>query len=72
MKLLKKISLLLLATLLFYGCDKVTTERTYHVSLPKFESMSTLRLSGDQMVVLPQPLESTGKIYVYGDYLFIN
>lgn len=72
MKLLKKISLLLLATLLFYGCDKVTTERSYQVRLPKFESMSALRLSGDQMVVLPQPLESTGKIYVYGDYLFIN
>ncbi|GHE30304.1 LVIVD repeat-containing protein [Sphingobacterium griseoflavum] len=72
MKFLKNAWLFLLAALLFYGCDKVTTERTYAVRLPTFVSMSTLRLQAEQMVVLPQPLESTGKIYVYGDYLFIN
>lgn len=64
--------LLLFAAGLFGGCDKIESKNYYHYRIPILESMSSLRLADDQIITIPQPLETSGKIYVYGDYLLIN
>ncbi|GGW34435.1 LVIVD repeat-containing protein [Arenibacter certesii] len=43
---------------------------TYLVAKPIKMSMSDFK--GDIAVVAPMPMEKSGKIYVYGDYIFIN
>lgn len=53
------------------GCtDTCKTTRTYIRYNPIYESMSTLRTQVE--VLPPQPRESQGKIYVYGQYLLLG
>lgn len=51
--------------------DEVTRTRTYHTQVPFYLSVATLR-SQAVAVQAPEPLSSPGKIYIYGDFLFIN
>lgn len=69
-----RIMLLLLAILPLYffpSCDdKVELTRTYSVYEPVYLSPEALRASFS--VGEPEILNEPGKIYMYGDYLFIN
>lgn len=57
--------------LCIYGCDKVDQTSVYKMKMPVYEKMSSIRAV--QISVLPsRPLDETGKIYIYKDYLFIN
>ncbi|WP_225551275.1 LVIVD repeat-containing protein [Sphingobacterium bovistauri] len=69
---LKKYFLFLgLALCCLSGCDKVDSNTYYKTRLPIFEKMSDVRKMMTT-VVAPQPLEYTGKIYIFKDFLFIN
>ncbi|MGK6351371.1 LVIVD repeat-containing protein [Parapedobacter sp. DT-150] len=67
--------LLLMACLpavLFMACsDQVETTYTYRAQVPVYMEVETFR-AADIGLRPPKPLMTTGKIYVYGDYLFIN
>lgn len=64
--------LLLLSVLVFSSChDEVTTSYTYHTMMPVYYEMSDVRAR--IITTEPaKPLDNPGKIYIYGDYLFIN
>lgn len=71
MNLIKSFLFLSVALCFFAGCDKVESTTYYKTRLPIFEKMSVVRTQMTS-VVQPQPLEETGKIYIYKDFLFIN
>ena len=54
------------------GCDKESDSETreYLVARPLTLSLEDFR--SDPVVIAPQPLETSGKIYAYGDYIFVN
>ncbi len=54
------------------GCDKESESeyRDYLVARPLTLSLEDFR--SDPVVIAPQPLEQSGKIYAYGDYIFVN
>ncbi|WP_437918896.1 LVIVD repeat-containing protein [Sphingobacterium sp. LRF_L2] len=72
MKITEKLALFFLLVCLMASCDRIETNSLYKVTVPVFEPMSNFRLEEDEMVVFPQPLEKTGKIYLYQNFLFIN
>lgn len=51
--------------------DQVESTYTYRTQVPVFLQMSTFR-AADIVITPGKTLESSGKIYIYGDYLFIN
>lgn len=67
------LSFLVLGLLLvFSACeDQVTSTYTYRTMMPVYLEMSDVRA---RLIAPepPQPLDNPGKIYIYGDYLFIN
>lgn len=72
MKVFATLLSFLICLFLLPSCkDEVVRTRTYHRLTPFYLSVSDLRM---QVISLdkPQELSSPGKIYVYGDYLFIN
>ena len=54
------------------GCDEESESeyRDYLVARPLTLSLEDFR--SDPVVIPPQPLEQSGKIYAYGDYIFVN
>ncbi|WP_192349062.1 LVIVD repeat-containing protein [Algoriphagus sp. Y33] len=64
--------LLLLSILLLSSChDEVNSSYTYHTMMPVYVEMSNERAR--IITTEPaKPLDNPGKIYIYGDYLFIN
>lgn len=64
--------LFLLAVLLFSSChDEVTSTYTYRTMMPIYLEMSDVRAR----TITTEPakeLDHPGKIYIYGDFLFIN
>ncbi|MEB2777606.1 hypothetical protein SYJ56_19980 [Algoriphagus sp. D3-2-R+10] len=64
--------LLLLSILLFSSChDEINSSYTYHTMMPVYVEMSNERAR--IITTEPaKPLDNPGKIYIYGDYLFIN
>lgn len=56
--------------LLFAGCFKDSCISTYTIYYPVYKSLAQAR--ADMKSLAPKPLHNTGKIYVYGNYLFIN
>ncbi|MEB2785063.1 LVIVD repeat-containing protein [Algoriphagus persicinus] len=64
--------LLLLSILLFSSChDEINSSYTYHTMMPVYVEMSNERAR--IIITEPaKPLDNPGKIYIYGDYLFIN
>jgi hypothetical protein len=71
MNLIKSFLFLGIVLCMLSGCDKVESTTYYKATLPVFEKMSVVRKQMTS-VVAPQPLEQTGKIYIFKDYLFIN
>lgn len=62
----------LVFVLCFSSCkDEVVRTRTYHRMVPYYLSVSELRKQAVSMDK-PQDLSVPGKIYIYGNYLFIN
>ena len=72
MKVFRTILSFLFCTMILTSCkDEVVRTRTYHTKVPFYLSVSDLRR---QVLTLtePQPISVPGKIYIYGNYLFIN
>jgi hypothetical protein len=71
---MKKLSLLSLfaATLFVAGCvkDNYRKTTTYHYLVPVYKSMAEVRANIKSNT--PRPLEYPGKIYVRGNYIFLN
>ena len=56
----------------FASCkDEVLRTRTFHTIVPVYLSVKALRAETNA-VQSPQPLSAPGKIYIFGDYLFIT
>lgn len=71
MKTLRLI-LLLLPFVIFSSCkDEITETITYKTQVPVYLSLSSIRAQSISVTV-PQPVSTPGKIYIYGDYLFVN
>lgn len=51
--------------------DEVTKTYTYKTTIPVYLQMSTVR-EADIIIEPGKELDNPGKIYIYGDYLFIN
>ncbi|HEX6334375.1 MAG TPA: hypothetical protein VFZ78_09115, partial [Flavisolibacter sp.] len=58
----------ILATL--SGCLKDTCRNTYKIYAPITKTLTQVR--AEMRSAAPQPLENTGKIYVFGNYIFMN
>lgn len=62
--------LLSFTSLLFSGCMKDTITKTYSIYTPvymdKAQALSNIKSSA------AQPLKNTGKIFLYGNYIFLN
>ena len=71
MNLIKSFLFIGFALCALTSCDKVESNSYFRTQVPIFEKMSTIRTLMTS-VVEPQPLEQTGKIYIFKDYLFIN
>lgn len=70
----KRCFLLILPVLLFslfWGCDKIDSQGTYIAKIPIYKTLREIRASNIS-IAQPQPMASTGKIYLYKDYLLIN
>ena len=70
----KRCFLLILPVLLFslfWGCDKIDSEGTYIAKIPIYKTLREIRASNIS-IAQPQPMTSTGKIYLYKDYLLVN
>src|SRR2546423_15636520 len=52
------------------GCLKDSTYHTYTIYTPVYKNLSAVRKEMKSQA--PQPLFNTGKIYVYGNYIFLN
>ena len=62
---------LIILLIILPGCtDTCNTTTTYTTYQPVFRSMSELRL--EVKILPPQPRESQGKIYIYGQYLLLG
>ena len=67
-----RLLLLLLPFLTFSSCkDELTETVTYKTQVPVYLSVSSIRAQSIK-VAEPQPISKPGKIYIYGDYLFVN
>ncbi len=66
-----KISIFVAMIFLIAGCkDSVVKTRTYMANVPKYMSYSELRQPINTNT--NHPMKATGKIYMFGKYLFIN
>ena len=64
--------LLTVSALLFAGCkDEVIRTRTFRTSVPVYLSVAELRKETNA-IQAPQQLSAPGKIYIFGNYLFIT
>ncbi len=60
----------LLVAMLFAGCLKDQCSNTYTMYRPIYKSLSQVRAGMKNGPV--QPLKNTGKLYLYGSYVFLN
>ncbi len=58
------------AIFLFQSCLKDTCRNTYRIYQPIYKTLSQVR--AEMKSNAAQPLQNTGKIYVYGNYIFLN
>src|SRR6187455_2311178 len=54
----------------FQGCLKDTCKSTYTIYSPIYKSLTDVRAGMKSEA--PKPLQNTGKIYVFGNYIFLN
>lgn len=69
---MNRILLTLIVSLILFSCDKNDDENLdlVAVATPEFVSKTEFRKMVD--VVAPKPIKQAGKIYAYGDYIFVN
>ncbi len=60
----------LAVAILVQGCVKDTLQTTYTYFEPVYKSKTAVHASVKS--TLPQPLKRTGKLFIYGNYIFIN
>lgn len=60
----------LVALLLLQGCLKDSMRETYRIYTPIFKTLSQVRAGMKGAVA--QPLQTTGKLNVFGNYIFLN
>jgi hypothetical protein len=63
-------ALLFFVSLIFSGCLKDQCSNTYTMYRPVYKSLTQVR--EDMKSGPAQPLRNTGKLYVYGQYVFLN
>ena len=71
MKAFYRISLFVIS-LLIVSCDQDDNGDfiDYQVAIPVTQSLADFRASVS--IEDPQPIQQSGKIYTYGDYIFVN
>src|SRR5215208_6306238 len=52
------------------GCLKDSCRNTYRIYMPVYKTLTQAR--ADMKSNAPQTLQNTGKIYVFGNYIFLN
>ena len=70
MKPITKTLLTLLALTMLAGCFKDKVSRTYTILTPVYKDKN--EVLAQVKPTAAQPLENPGKIYIYGNYLFVN
>ena len=55
---------------LFQSCTRDSCRNTYNIFEPIYKTLSQIR--AEMKSNPPQPLQNTGKIYLYGNYIFLN
>jgi hypothetical protein len=69
---LRQLVFLAVISLLYFSCqDEINTTHTFRTMVPVFLEMSDVRARVIE-VEPAQPLDSPGKIYIYGNYLLVN
>lgn len=63
-------ALLFTVGIILSGCFKDDCDRTYTMYLPVYKTLTQVR--SEMKSSQPQTLEQTGKLYVYGQYIFLN
>jgi hypothetical protein len=69
-KIFRTLILTLLISTAFSGCIKDTCKSTYTIYKPILKSLSQVRM--DMKSSQPVALEQTGKMFLYGSYIFLN
>lgn len=64
------ILLILIVSLSLFTCNNNVNEDLITVAIPEFVSKSAFRTMVD--IIAPQPITKAGKIYAYGNYIFVN
>jgi hypothetical protein len=59
-----------LAIVIFTGCLKDQCSNTYAIYTPVYKTLS--QVHSEIKSTQPQPLQNIGKIYLYGNYIFLN
>jgi hypothetical protein len=62
--------ILLPAVFFLQGCLKDTCLNTYKIYTPVYKTLSQVR--AEMKSTAPKPIQAPGKIYVYGNYIFMN
>ena len=72
MRVGNKFSFALLVTfaIIFSGCFKDNCDRSYTMYLPVYKTLTQVR--SEMKSSQPVAMEQTGKLYVYGKYIFLN
>lgn len=68
---MKRISILCLLLLTFWACNN-DDEQYEIVNVAKAITMSKAEFRNSVDILPPKPIEQSGKVYVYNDYIFVN
>src|SRR5436305_88536 len=60
----------LFSLLFLQGCFKDSCRNSYAIYIPVYKTLSQVRASMKSEA--PRPLQNTGKLYVQGNYIFLN
>jgi hypothetical protein len=63
-------TLLFICLFSFTGCIKDKCTNTYKIYIPVYKTLTQIRAS--VKAEAPRPLQKTGKVYVYGNYVLLN
>jgi hypothetical protein len=61
---------LFISILSFTGCIKDKCSNTYKIYIPVYKTLTQVRAS--VKAEAPRPMQKTGKVYVYGNYVLLN
>ena len=67
---MKKIIFTVITSAIFISCFKDECKSLRTIYVPVYKTLTEAR--AEMKSLAPQPLKSTGKLYVYGNYIFLN